>query len=146
MTVTDVYAIVILMGLYLSETSGHHKAYKERLAHVDDGHALTLDKVQNAIIRFSRSHAPLDFTLTRSGDTQACTHSCPHCCVIPRVDTLGRTSRSPSRSSSPRAHRTFHTVHDHNHEYWDNLGLNEEYHGWITFLSLPDGLAICWRS
>jgi hypothetical protein len=50
MTVPDVYALVTLMGLYLSEASGHQKAYKELLAHVDDGHAITLDKVQNAII------------------------------------------------------------------------------------------------
>jgi hypothetical protein len=50
MTVQDVYALVTLMGLYLSEASGHQKAYKELLAHVDDDHAITLDKVQNAII------------------------------------------------------------------------------------------------
>jgi hypothetical protein len=29
MTVQDVYALVTLMGLYLSEASGHQKAYKE---------------------------------------------------------------------------------------------------------------------
>jgi hypothetical protein len=33
------------MGLYLSEASGHQKAYKELFAHIDDGHALTLEKV-----------------------------------------------------------------------------------------------------
>jgi hypothetical protein len=32
---------------------------------------------------------------------------------------------SSSLSSSPRAHRTFRTVHDH--EYWDNLGLDRDY-------------------
>ena len=37
MTVQDVYALVTLMGLYLSEASGHQKAYKELLAHIDDG-------------------------------------------------------------------------------------------------------------
>jgi hypothetical protein len=46
MTVQDVYALVTLMGLYLSEASGHQKAYKELLAHIDDSHALTLDKVR----------------------------------------------------------------------------------------------------
>jgi hypothetical protein len=35
MTVQDVYALVTLMGLYLSEASGHQKAYKELLAHID---------------------------------------------------------------------------------------------------------------
>jgi hypothetical protein len=34
------------MVLYLSEASGHQKAYKELLAHIDDSHALTLDKVR----------------------------------------------------------------------------------------------------
>ena len=29
MTVQDVYALVTLMGLYLSEASGHQKAYNE---------------------------------------------------------------------------------------------------------------------
>jgi hypothetical protein len=42
MTVQDVYALVTLIGLYLSEASCHQKAYKELLAHIDDGHALTL--------------------------------------------------------------------------------------------------------
>jgi hypothetical protein len=62
MTVQDVYALVTLMGLYLSEASGHQKAYKELLAHIDDGHALTLDKVQHEIIRFSHSRAPRLFS------------------------------------------------------------------------------------
>jgi hypothetical protein len=35
MTVQDVYALVTHMGLYLSEASGHQKAYKELLAHID---------------------------------------------------------------------------------------------------------------
>jgi hypothetical protein len=126
MTVPDVYTPVTLMDLYLSEAFYHQKAYKELLAHVDDGHALTLDKVQNAIISFSRSRSARAFALTRSGDTPACTHGCPRCCAVPRGDTPGRTSRSSSRASSPRAHRTFRTVDDH--EYWDNLGLDEEYH------------------
>jgi hypothetical protein len=51
MTVQDVYTLVTLMGLYLSEASCNQKAYKELLAHIDDGHALTLDKVQHEIIR-----------------------------------------------------------------------------------------------
>jgi hypothetical protein len=74
MTVQDVYALVTLMSLYLSEASGHQKAYKELLAHIDDGHALTLDKVQYEIIRFSRSRAPRSFSLTHAGDSPVCNH------------------------------------------------------------------------
>jgi hypothetical protein len=59
MTVQDVYALVTLMGLYLSEASGHQKAYKELLAYIDDGHALTLDKVQHEIIRIFPSEGSL---------------------------------------------------------------------------------------
>ena len=55
MTVQDVYALVTLMGLYLSEASGHQKEYKELLTHIDDGHALTLEKVpRHVMIRLSR--------------------------------------------------------------------------------------------
>jgi len=41
MSVRDVFALATLMGLYLSPASGHQKAYKELLAYVDAGHALT---------------------------------------------------------------------------------------------------------
>ncbi len=61
MTVQHVYALVTLMGLYLSEASGHQKAFKELLAHIDDGHSLMLEKVQHEIIRFSNSRAPRAF-------------------------------------------------------------------------------------
>ena len=42
MSVRDVFALVILMGLYLSTASGHQKAYKELLAYIDAGNPLTL--------------------------------------------------------------------------------------------------------
>ena len=61
----DVYALVTLMGIYLSDSSGHQKASKKLLAHVDDGHALTLEMVQHAIIKFSRSRSARAFALTR---------------------------------------------------------------------------------
>jgi hypothetical protein len=80
MTVPDVYVLVTLKGLYLSEAPGHQKANKELLAHVDEGHTLTLDKVQNAIIRFSRCRDTRAFSLTRNSDTLACAHGCPRCC------------------------------------------------------------------
>jgi hypothetical protein len=54
MSVRDVFALVILMGLFLSMAPGHQKAYKELLAFVDAGNALTLDDVQHAMIRYSR--------------------------------------------------------------------------------------------
>ena len=56
MSVHDVFAVT-LMGLYISPASGHQKGYKELLAYVDAGNALTLDDVQHAMIRYSRSKA-----------------------------------------------------------------------------------------
>jgi hypothetical protein len=50
---------------YLSEVSSHQKAYKELLAHVDNGHAITIDKVQNAIILFCHSSESCAFACLR---------------------------------------------------------------------------------
>jgi hypothetical protein len=86
-----------------SEASGHQKAYKELLAHIDDGHALTLDEVQHEIIRFSRSHALRAFALTHAGNSPVCNHCCPRCC-----DTRGETPRPSHSSSSPRSHSSSH--------------------------------------
>jgi hypothetical protein len=76
MTVQDVYSLVTLMGLYLSEASGHQKTYKELLAHIDDSHShtLTIDKVQHEIIRFSGSRDSRAFTLTQASNSQVCNH------------------------------------------------------------------------
>ena len=66
MTVQDVYDLVTFMGLYLSEASCHQKTYKELFAHINDCHALMLEKVQHKIIRFSDSRAPRAFALTQA--------------------------------------------------------------------------------
>jgi hypothetical protein len=87
MTVPDVHTLVTLIGLYLSGASGHQKAYKELLAHVDDCHTITLDKVQNAIIRFSRSRSACAFALTCVCDTPAFTHNCPR--FLSMTTTIG---------------------------------------------------------
>jgi hypothetical protein len=138
MTVQDVYALVTLMGLYLSEASGHQKAYKELLAHIDDGHALTLDQVQHEIIRFSQSRAPRAFALTHAGDSSVCNHRCPRCC-----DTRGETPRPSRSSSSPRSHsssrvgsprRTFSATAAPINTYWRDQGLDPQYHTFAAIL------------
>ena len=96
MTIQDVYVLVTLMGLYLSEASGHQKTYKELLTHIDDGHDLTLEKVQHEIIRFSDSRVTRAFALTHTVRSPVFNHSCPRCC-----DTCGETPR-PSRSNQRR--------------------------------------------
>jgi hypothetical protein len=140
MTVPDVYALVTLMGLYLSDASGHQKAYKELLAYIDDGHALTLEKVQSMIIRFSNSHAPRAFALTHAGDSSVCNHRCPRCCDS--RDSREATPR-PSRSTSPRSHtssragtprRTFSATAAPVNTYWREQGLDHIYHTFAAIL------------
>ena len=140
MTVPDVYALVTLMGLYLSEASGHQKAYKELLAHIDDGHALTLEKVQHEINRFSHSRAPRAFALTHAGDSSVCNHRCPRCCNS--RDSREATPR-PSRSTSPRSHtssragtprRTFSATAAPVNTYWRDQGLDHIYHTFAAIL------------
>ena len=46
MLVSDIYALVTLMGLHLSSSDRHEKVYCDLIAHVDEGNALTLEKVQ----------------------------------------------------------------------------------------------------
>ena len=103
MTVQDVYALVTLMGLYLFEASGHQKAYKELLAHINDGHALMLEKVQHKIIRFSDSRAPRAFALTHAGDSSVCNHSCPRCCDTRGEETLVLRARVRPLARTPLA-------------------------------------------
>jgi hypothetical protein len=138
MTVQDVYALVTLMGLYLSEASGHQKAYKELLAHIDDGHALTLEKVQHEIIRFSRSRAPRAFALTHAGGSSVCNHRCPRCC-----DSRGETPRPSRSSSSPRSdsasragspRRTSSATDDPINTYWRDQGHAHQYHTFAAIL------------
>jgi hypothetical protein len=99
MSVSDVFALVTLMGLYLSDTSGHQKAYKELLAYVDAGNALTLDTVQHVIIRFSRSKSRHAFAL-RDGNTR-CTHACPRCCDRDDTAAIGLRSLLPPLLRQP---------------------------------------------
>ena len=147
MSVQDVSALVTLMGLYLSDASGHQKAYKELIAHVDDGNDLTLDTVQHVIIRFSHSKSMRVFAL-RTGDTR-CTHACPRCCdrddteeachhSCPRTVTTVAAHRylrskctsslaSSSAGSPARADRNY-SVSDLNEreQLWREQGIDEE--------------------
>ena len=125
MSVRDVFALVILMGLYLSTASGHQKAYKELLAYIDAGNALTLDDVQHAMIRYSRSTKPRAFSTRKPADVRRpevrriqCSNCCPRCCssvksdaacnrLCPRCcDTRGRSPHPSSRPSSRPGSRT----------------------------------------
>jgi hypothetical protein len=102
------------------------------------GYALTLDKVQHEIIRFSHSHTPRAFTLTHSGDSLVCNHCCPCCC-----DASGETPRPSRSSSSPHSHSSSHTSSPRHtfsatafpvNSFWVANGLDPEYHVFTTVL------------
>ena len=71
------YALVSLMGLYLSDATGHQKAYKELITFIDDGNELTLDKMQRMIMYHSRNTSLRAFALTHDGASTA-SPACNH--------------------------------------------------------------------
>jgi hypothetical protein len=106
--------------------------------HIDNGHALTLEKVQHEIIRFSDSRAPRAFALTHAVDSSVCNHRCPRCC-----DSRGETPRPSRSSSSPRSHsssragsprRTFSGTATPINTYWRDQGLAHQYHTFAAIL------------
>ena len=64
LSVPDVYVLVSRMGLYLSDSPGHQKAYKELITYIDEGNELTLDKVQHTIMYHSRNTSLCALALT----------------------------------------------------------------------------------
>ena len=44
MTLSEIYALDALMGLHLSESSRHERAYRDLMTFIDEGNALTLKK------------------------------------------------------------------------------------------------------
>jgi hypothetical protein len=99
MTVQDVYALVTLMGLYLSEASGHQKAYKELLAHIDDG--VTPSRSRRCNTRSSgslilvplvllRSPTPATLPFATTAVLVAVTLVAKHLALRARVPPLGR--------------------------------------------------------
>jgi hypothetical protein len=67
MSITDIYALVTLMGLHLSSSDHHEKAYHELIAYVDEGNSLALEKVQQVRLKYASSRHPVacTFALTR---------------------------------------------------------------------------------
>jgi hypothetical protein len=87
MTVQDVYVLVTLMGLYLSEASGHQKAYKEL-------------STNNQLSRASRPHRRRSRPHARQGatrDHQVLSFSRPTCiCAHPRRRLFSLQPQLPS--------------------------------------------------
>jgi len=85
MSITDIYALVTLMGLHMSSSDRHEKAYRELIAYVDEGNAITLEKVQQMGLKYSCSLHPVaslshTFTLTSEDTDEVCNHIRPRYC------------------------------------------------------------------
>jgi hypothetical protein len=105
---------------------------------IDEDNALTLEEVLKVGLKYSRDRPSTAnaFSAVRAADP-VCTRACPLCCLRGRSPhTSSRnSSRAGSRHGSPRSgHRAFHVVHDH--EYWNQLGLDEVYHTYAAVLEV----------
>ena len=152
MSVSDVFSLVTLMGLYLSDASDHQKAYKELLAYVDTRNVLMLYTVQHVIILFSRSKSMCVFALN-AGDTR-CTHTCPRCCDRDTVNEDSITA-APAAATPVAARRHLHALRAAlaaalvaqpcvfialsaqlmtTSKYWNKMGLDDYYHTFAAVL------------
>ena len=126
MSLSEIYALAALMGLYLSPSTRHERAYRDLMTFIDEDNALTLEEVLKIGLKHSRDRPSTAnaFSAVRAADA-VCTRACPLCCSRGRSPhpPSRNSSRAGSRHGSPRSgHRAFRVVHDH--EYWNKLGLD----------------------
>jgi hypothetical protein len=138
MPLSEIYALAALMGLHLSSSARHERAYRDLMTFIDEGNTLTLEEVLKVGLKYSRDRPSTAnaFSAVRAADP-VCTRACPLCCSRGRSPhPLSRnSSRTCSRHGSPRSgHRAFRVVHDH--EYWNQLGLDEVYHTYAAVLEV----------
>ena len=131
MSISEIYTLVALMGLHLSPSARHERAYSALMTFIDEGNALTLEEVLKINLKHSRNHPSTanGFSAVRAAYV-VCNRACPLCC------TRGLSPHPSSRNSgSPRpGARAFRAIHDH--EYWNKLGLDEVYHTYIAVLEV----------
>jgi hypothetical protein len=138
MSLSEIYALAALMGLHLSSSARHERAYRDLMSFIDEGNALTLEEVLKIGLKHSRDRPSTAnaFSAVRAADA-VCNRACPLCCSRGRSPhPPSRTSsRAGSRHGSPRSGpRAFRVVHDH--EYWNKLGLDEIYHTYAAVLEV----------
>ena len=138
MSLSEFYALAALMGLHLSSSARHERAYRDLMMFIDEGNALTLEEVLKIGLKHSRDRPSTAnaFSAVRAADA-VCTRACPLCCscgLSPHPSSRN-SIRAGSRHGSPRpGHRAFRVVHDH--EYWNQLGLDEVYHTYAAVLEV----------
>jgi hypothetical protein len=138
MSISEIYALATLMGLHLSPSARHERAYRDLMTFIDEGNALMLEEVLKIGLKYSRD-SPFTanaFAAVRAADA-VCTRACPICCTRGRSThpSSRNSSRAGSRHGSPRpGARAFSAVHDH--EYWNMLGLDKVYHTYDALLEV----------
>ena len=108
MSMSDLFALVALVGMDRSKHGRYQKAYRELIADIDAGNAVSLDKVlQIGLKHARRSSRPVTaLAALRKTWEEDCScnprirYTCPNCAK----DSRGNTPRS-TRSSSPRSPR-----------------------------------------
>jgi hypothetical protein len=100
MTISEIYALDALMGLHLSESSRHERAYRDLMTFIDEGNALTLEEVLKIGLKYSldRPSTANAYCAMRNADA-VCNRACPLCCK------RGRSPQPASRTSSSASNR-----------------------------------------
>ena len=138
MSLSEIYALAALMGLYLSPSTRHERAYRDLMTFIDEDNALTLEEVLEIGLKYSRDRpSTANALITVRAADAVCNRACPLNCTRDRSPhpSSRNSSRSSSRHGSPRpGARAFRVVHDH--EYWNKLGLDEVYHTYAALLEV----------
>ena len=104
MSMSDLFALVALVGMDRSKHGRYQKAYRELIADIDAGNAVSLDKVMQIGLKHARRSSRPVTALAALRMDCSCNprtgYTCPNCAQNSR----GNTPRS-TRSSSPRSPR-----------------------------------------
>jgi hypothetical protein len=81
MTISEIYALAALMGLHLSESSHHERAYRDLIMFIDETNALTIEEVLKIGLKYSRDRPSTANAYRAMLDADSvCNCACPLCC------------------------------------------------------------------
>jgi hypothetical protein len=94
LALSEIYALAALMGLHQSASSRHERVYRELVTNINEGNALTLDKVLKVGLKYSRDRPSAANAFRAMHDpADVCNHACPLCC---KRDFRGSETPRPS--------------------------------------------------
>ena len=108
MSLSEIYAFTAIMGLHLSPSARHERAYSDLMTLIDEGNALTLEEVLKIGLKYSRDRPSTAnaFAAVRAAD--AVLHPClpPLLYAWPLASPLVsqfKPRRQPSWKPPPRS-------------------------------------------